>query len=73
VERVVLEAMVFRMLKRMGIYGQEVDSAIGGVAIFQRDDLAEKCKAARRAARHNRATASTRRPAFILHSTSFKS
>jgi hypothetical protein len=71
VEGVILDTVVFRMLKRMGVYGQKIDRAVSRVAVFQRHDLAEKRKAARRAARHNRATASTRRPAFILHPTPF--
>ena len=45
-EGVALDATVFRMPKRMGVYGQEINSAIGEVAIFHCDDLAEKCKAA---------------------------
>jgi hypothetical protein len=73
VEGVILDAVIFRMLKRMGIYGQEVDRAIGGVAVFQRHDLAEKRKAARGAARHDRAIVSTRRPSFLLHPLSLKS
>jgi hypothetical protein len=73
VEGVILDAVVFRMLKRMSVYGQEIDRAIGGVAVFQRHDLAEKRKAARYAAWHNRATASTRCSSFRLHLSSFKS
>jgi hypothetical protein len=67
VEGIVLDAVVFRMLKRMGVYSQQVDSTIGRVAIFQRHDLAEKLKAARRTARHHCAAVST---VFRLHPSS---
>jgi hypothetical protein len=72
VEGIVLDAVVLGMLERVSVYRQEVDSAVGRVAIFQRHDLAEKRKAARRTAWHNRATASTRRLVFLLHPSSFK-
>jgi hypothetical protein len=42
VESVILYAMIFGMLKRMGVHGQKVDCAVGRIGIFFRLDLLEK-------------------------------
>ena len=60
VERVVLDAVVFRMLKRMGIGGQEVDCTVGRVAVFQREHFVEQLPAPFGAAGYIRAAASAR-------------
>jgi hypothetical protein len=45
------------MLKRAGINGQQVNGAIGRVAVFQRENLLKEPLTTRLAARHNRTTA----------------
>ena len=46
-------AVVLGMLERMGINSQEVDCAVGRVAVFQREDLFEERAASCGASGHN--------------------
>jgi hypothetical protein len=43
VEGVVLDAVILRMLKRMGIGRQETDCAVGRIAVLPRRDLIVEC------------------------------
>jgi hypothetical protein len=40
-EGVIFYTVVFRMLERMGVHGQEIDYAISRVTIFQRQQVSE--------------------------------